>query len=236
MAKDNPVIELSGIKKSFVTGVGIIPVLKGISFKIYKGEFVAVMGPSGSGKSTCMNIVGCLDSATSGKFILDGKDVSAKTSDELAEIRNKKLGFVFQNFNLLGKRNLIDNVSLPLVYRGISKSARDEKAKKLLDRVGLKGFETYVPNQLSGGMKQRVAIARALVGDPEVILADEPTGNLDSKTSEEILELFKELNKKMNITIIMITHEEELARETSRIINIKDGMISYDGKSNKFRK
>ncbi|MDR1691634.1 MAG: ABC transporter ATP-binding protein [Rickettsiales bacterium] len=234
--KDIPVIELDNIKKSFITGVGEIEVLKGISFKIHKSEFVSVMGPSGSGKSTCMNIVGCLDNATSGKYILDGKDVSEKTSNELADIRNRKLGFVFQNFNLLGKRNLVDNVALPLIYRGVSKRERNEKAIQILEKVGLKGFETYVPNQLSGGMKQRVAIARALIGDPEVILADEPTGNLDSKTTAEIMDLFEELNSNLKITIVMITHEEDLAKRTKRIINIKDGKVSYDGEAKKFRR
>ena len=199
--------------------------MKGISFTIKEGEFLSIMGPSGSGKSTCMNIIGCLDLATSGQYILNGKDVSNLNSDQLSEVRNQMLGFVFQNYNLLSKRNLIDNVALPLVYRGIDKKEREEKAVEFLKKVKLQGYEKYYPTQLSGGMKQRVAIARALIGNPKIILADEATGNLDTKTSYEIMDLFKELNCNDNITIIMITHELDIAKMTSRCIKIRDGEI-----------
>jgi len=225
------VIELKNIKKNYITGDNIIEsVLKNISFSVEHGEFLSIMGPSGSGKSTCMNIIGCLDQATSGSYYLSGKDVSKMTSDQLAYIRNKTIGFVFQSFNLLAKRNLIDNVAMPLIYRGIKKKNREETAVEFLSKVNLKGYENYLPTQLSGGMKQRVAIARALAGAPEIILADEPTGNLDSKTSFGILELFKQLNIMTNITVIMITHESEIAATTKRTIYIKDGKIEHDEK------
>ncbi|MBW1649713.1 MAG: ABC transporter ATP-binding protein [Deltaproteobacteria bacterium] len=225
------VIEFKNINKNYVIGEDIIErVLKDISFFVEYGEFLSIMGPSGSGKSTCMNIIGCLDSATSGSYYLSGKDVFKMTSDQLAYIRNKTIGFVFQSFNLLAKRNLIDNVSMPLVYRGIKKKEREEIAVEFLSKVNLKGYEKYLPTQLSGGMKQRVAIARALAASPEIILADEPTGNLDSKTSFEILKLFQELNSTTNITVIMITHEAEIAEMTNRTIYIKDGKIEYDKK------
>ncbi len=186
------------------------------------------MGPSGSGKTTCMNIIGCLDYPTSGQYLLNGQDVSKLSSDDLATIRNETLGFVFQNFNLLGKRNLVDNVALPLVYRGVKEKIRVEIAKEYLSKVKLKGYENYLPGQLSGGMKQRVAIARALIVEPKIILADEPTGNLDTKTGYEILELFAELNEKLGITIVMITHEPDIAAKTKRCIHIKDGVIEKD--------
>ncbi|MBW1616648.1 MAG: ABC transporter ATP-binding protein [Deltaproteobacteria bacterium] len=225
------VIELKNINKNYMTGEDITEkVLKNISFSVKRGEFLSIMGPSGSGKSTCMNIIGCLDSATSGSYYLSGKDVFKMTSNELAYIRNKTIGFVFQGFNLLAKRNLIDNVSMPLVYRGVKKKERQEIATEFLSKVNLKGYEKYLPTQLSGGMKQRVAIARAIASSPEIILADEPTGNLDSKTSFEILKLFQELNSTMGITIIMITHEAEIAETTNRTIYIKDGKIEYDKK------
>jgi putative ABC transport system ATP-binding protein len=225
------VIELKNINKNYMTGEDITEkVLKNISFSVERGEFLSIMGPSGSGKSTCMNIIGCLDSATSGSYYLSGKDVFKMTSNELAYIRNKTIGFVFQGFNLLAKRNLIDNVSMPLVYRGVKKKERQEIATEFLSKVNLKGYEKYLPTQLSGGMKQRVAIARAIASSPEIILADEPTGNLDSKTSFEILKLFQELNSTMGITIIMITHEAEIAETTNRTIYIKDGKIEYDKK------
>ena len=204
-------------------------VLFDISFTINPGEFVAIMGPSGSGKSTCMNIIGALDSATSGVYELYGKDITTLSPDELAKIRNEYIGFVFQNFNLLPKRNILDNVVLPLMYRGLPIHERLERAREMLKLVNLENFETYLPTQLSGGMKQRVAIARALAGNPKLILADEPTGALDSKMGNEILKFFKKLNKELGITIVMITHEFEIASYANRVIHIYDGHITYDG-------
>ena len=218
------------ICKSFPLEVGgEQQVLFDISFTINPGEFVAIMGPSGSGKSTCMNIIGALDSATSGTYELYGKDITTLSPDELAKIRNEYIGFVFQNFNLLPKRNILDNVMLPLMYRGLPMNERLERAREMLDLVNLQNFETYLPTQLSGGMKQRVAIARALAGDPKLILADEPTGALDSKMGNEILRFFKKLNKELGITIVMITHEFEIAQYANRVIHIYDGRITYDG-------
>lgn len=204
-------------------------VLFDITFDIDAGEFVAIMGPSGSGKSTCMNIIGALDTASSGVYKLYGRDITNMTDDELALVRNEHIGFVFQNFNLLSKRNVLDNVMLPLMYRGMSPDERVVRAREMLRRVGLEKFETYLPTQLSGGMKQRVAIARALAGDPKLILADEPTGALDSSMGNEILKFFKKLNKEMGITIVMITHEFDIARYANRLIHIYDGRINYDG-------
>ncbi len=218
------------ICKSFPLEVGgQQQVLFDISFTINPGEFVAIMGPSGSGKSTCMNIIGALDSATSGIYELYGKDITTLLPDELAKIRNEYIGFVFQNFNLLPKRNILDNVMLPLMYRGLPMEERLERAREMLQLVNLENFETYLPTQLSGGMKQRVAIARALAGDPKLILADEPTGALDSKMGNEILKFFKKLNKELGITIVMITHEFEIAQYANRVIHIYDGHITYDG-------
>ena len=218
------------ICKSFPLEIGgDQQVLFDISFAVNAGEFVAIMGPSGSGKSTCMNIVGALDSATSGVYELYGKDITTLLPDELATIRNEYIGFVFQNFNLLPKRNILDNVMLPLMYRGMPMDERLSRAREMLKLVGLEKFETYLPTQLSGGMKQRVAIARALAGNPKLILADEPTGALDSKMGNEILKFFKKLNKDMGITIVMITHEFEIAKYANRVIHIYDGRITYDG-------
>ena len=218
------------ICKSFPLEVGgQQQVLFDISFTINPGEFVAIMGPSGSGKSTCMNIIGALDSATSGIYELYGKDITTLLPDELAKIRNEYIGFVFQNFNLLPKRNILDNVMLPLMYRGLPMEERLERAREMLQLVNLENFETYLPTQLSGGMKQRVAIARALAGDPKLILADEPTGALDSKMGNEILKFFKKLNKELGITIVMITHEFEIAQYANRVIHIYDGRITFDG-------
>lgn len=226
-----PVISLKKICKSFPLEIGgEQQVLFDITFEIKSGEFLAIMGPSGSGKSTCMNIVGALDSATSGTYELYGKDITSLSSDELATIRNEHIGFVFQNFNLLAKRNILDNVMLPLMYRGLPMDERIKKAREMLKLVGLENFETYLPTQLSGGMKQRVAIARALAGTPKLILADEPTGALDSKMGNEILKFFKKLNNDLGITIIMITHEFEIAKYADRVIHIYDGHITYDGK------
>lgn len=230
MKKTEQIISLKKICKSFPLAVGgSQQVLFDITFNINAGEFVAIMGPSGSGKSTCMNIIGALDTPTSGVYDLYGKDISNMTNDELALIRNEHIGFVFQNFNLLPKRNVLDNVMLPLMYRGMSPEDRVIRAREMLKRVGLENFETYFPTQLSGGMKQRVAIARALAGNPKLILADEPTGALDSKMGNEILKFFKQLNKDLGITIVMITHEFEIAEYANRLIHIYDGRINYDG-------
>ena len=224
------IISLNKICKIFPLEIGgEQQVLFDITFKINSGEFVAIMGPSGSGKSTCMNIIGALDSATSGTYELYGKQIKMMTNDELATIRNEYIGFVFQNFNLLPKRSVIDNVMLPLMYRGWVMDDRIRRAREMLNLVGLSNFESYLSTQLSGGMKQRVAIARALAGNPKLILADEPTGALDSKMGNEILKFFKKLNKELGITIIMITHEFEIAKYANRVIHIYDGRITYDG-------
>ena len=228
--KSVPVVSFDKICKSFPLEIGgEQQVLFDNTITIYPGEFVAIMGPSGSGKSTCMNIIGALDSATSGVYKLYGRDITTMSRDELARVRNEYIGFVFQNFNLLPKRNILDNVMLPLMYRGLPMSERISRAREMLKLVGLEKFETYLPTQLSGGMKQRVAIARALAGNPKLILADEPTGALDSKMGNEILKFFKKLNKDMGITIIMITHEFDIACYADRIIHIYDGRIVYDG-------
>lgn len=225
------IISLKNINKSFPLELGgEQQVLFDINFTIKAGEFVAIMGPSGSGKSTCMNIIGALDTASSGIYELYGRDVTGLTPDELATVRNEHIGFVFQQFNLLPKRSVLDNVMLPLMYRGLSMSDRISRAREMLKRVGLENFESYLPTQLSGGMKQRVAIARALAGNPKLILADEPTGALDSKMGNEILKFFKKLNDDMGITIVMITHEFDIAKYANRLIHIRDGKINYDGK------
>ena len=224
------IISLQGINKSFPMELGgQQQVLFDINFTVHAGEFVAIMGPSGSGKSTCMNIIGALDTPTSGIYELYGRDVTGLTADELATVRNEYIGFVFQQFNLLSKRSVLDNVMLPLMYRGWSMDERISRAREMLKRVGLENFESYLPTQLSGGMKQRVAIARALAGNPKLILADEPTGALDSKMGHEILTFFKKLNKEMGITIVMITHEFDIAKYADRLIHIRDGRINYDG-------
>jgi putative ABC transport system ATP-binding protein len=223
----NPLIQITNIKRDFVLGNEIVYVLKGIDLEINKGEYVALMGPSGSGKSTLMNLLGCLDTPTSGSYILNGKDVSKMHDDELAEIRNKEIGFVFQTFNLLPRTTALDNVALPMVYAGFSKSERKVRAEEVLNQVGLSDRMDHQPNQLSGGQRQRVAVARALVNNPSIILADEPTGNLDSKTSEEIMKLFGDIHKLGN-TVIVVTHEEEVAAYAHRIIRLRDGMIESD--------
>ena len=223
----NPLIKITNIKRDFVLGNEIVYVLKGIDLEINKGEYVALMGPSGSGKSTLMNLLGCLDTPTSGSYILNGKDVSKMHDDELAEIRNKEIGFVFQTFNLLPRTTALDNVALPMIYAGYSKSERIIRAEEVLKQVGLADRMDHQPNQLSGGQRQRVAVARALVNKPSIILADEPTGNLDSKTSEEIMKLFGDIHKLGN-TVIVVTHEEEVAAYAHRVIRLRDGLIESD--------
>jgi len=222
-----PLIKITNIKRDFVLGSEIINVLKGIDLVINKGEYVALMGPSGSGKSTLMNLLGCLDTPTSGSYILNGKDVSQMHDDELAEIRNKEIGFVFQTFNLMPRTSALDNVALPMVYAGYPKIERNIRATEVLTQVNLADRMDHKPNELSGGQRQRVAIARALVNKPSIILADEPTGNLDSKTSEEIMGLFDVIHKNGN-TIILVTHEEDIAAHAHRIIRLRDGLVEKD--------
>jgi putative ABC transport system ATP-binding protein len=223
----NPLIKIKDLKRDFQLGSETIYVLKGIDLQINKGEYVALMGPSGSGKSTLMNLLGCLDTPTSGTYILNGKDVSQMHDDDLAEIRNKEIGFVFQTFNLLPRTTALDNVALPMIYAGYSKTERSERASEVLTQVNLADRMDHQPNQLSGGQRQRVAIARALVNKPSIILADEPTGNLDSKTSVEIMNLFNDIHKKGN-TVILVTHEEDIAQYAHRIIRLRDGIIESD--------
>ena len=210
-------------------GKNVLEVLKGVSLDIHKNEYVALMGPSGSGKSTLMNILGCLDTPTSGLYILNGNDVSQMNDNDLAEIRNKEIGFVFQQFNLLPRLTALENVALPLVYAGLSKKMRNKKAMEVLDMVNLSDRSHHKPNELSGGQSQRVAIARALVNDPAIILADEPTGNLDTKTSYEIMEIFGRIHNAGN-TVILVTHEEDIANHAHRIIRLRDGVIESDVK------
>ncbi|MCS6820908.1 MAG: ABC transporter ATP-binding protein [Microscillaceae bacterium] len=220
-------IETHDIGKTYIMGSEIIHALKSISITVHKGEYVAFMGPSGSGKSTLMNIIGCLDTPSKGRYILNNKDVSDMNENELAEIRNKEIGFVFQTFNLLPRNTSLENVALPLIYAGYSKSQRIEMAMNALKSVGLENRAKHKPNELSGGQRQRVAIARALVNNPSIILADEPTGNLDTKTSYEIMDLFHELHQKGN-TIILVTHEEDISRYAHRIVRLRDGLIETD--------
>jgi putative ABC transport system ATP-binding protein len=221
------IIETKNIAKRYIMGTEKIDALKDVTITIKKGEYVAFMGPSGSGKSTLMNIIGCLDSPSSGTYILNNKDVSGMSENELAEVRNKEIGFVFQTFNLLPRQSSLENVALPLIYAGYSKAARTEKAQAVLASVGLGERSQHKPNELSGGQRQRVAVARALVNDPSILLADEPTGNLDTKTSYEIMQLFHEIYEKGN-TIIMVTHEEDIANYAHRIIRLRDGLIESD--------
>lgn len=225
----DPVIRIEQLYKEYVTEAGTVPVLKDMTVNVMPGEFVAIMGPSGSGKSTFMNILGCLDVATSGSYFLNGRDVGQQSRDELARLRNEVIGFVFQGFNLLPRANLEDNVALPLIYRGLARSERLRQANAMLEKVGLGKYRRYHPNQISGGQQQRVAIARALVNQPKLLLADEPTGNLDTRTSKEIMALFTELNQREGITIVLITHEPDIATYANRLVRLADGRISYDG-------
>ncbi|SFJ81605.1 ABC transporter ATP-binding protein [Myroides guanonis] len=221
------IIDIKDIKRNFPLGSETVYVLKGVDLQIDKGDYVALMGPSGSGKSTLMNLLGCLDTPTSGTYILNGKDVSKMEDDELATIRNREIGFVFQTFNLLPRTTALDNVALPMVYAGFNKTERNERATEVLKQVGLGDRMDHHPNQLSGGQRQRVAVARALVNKPSIILADEPTGNLDSKTSVEIMNLFDEIHANGN-TVILVTHEEDIAAHAHRIIRLRDGVIESD--------
>jgi putative ABC transport system ATP-binding protein len=221
------VIKIRKITRDFKMGQEILHVLKGIDLDIKKGEYVALMGPSGSGKSTLMNILGCLDTATSGSYELNGVNVSTMTDDELAEIRNKEIGFIFQTFNLLPRTTALENVALPMIYAGASKAERTKRAEEVLHDVGLADRMDHRPNELSGGQRQRVAVGRALVNNPSIILADEPTGNLDSKTSEEIMNLIDAIHQKGN-TVILVTHEEDIAMRAKRVIRLRDGLIESD--------
>ena len=223
------IINVKDIKKSYIVGTQEVHALRGINLSVEKGEFMSIMGPSGSGKTTLMNIIGCLDTPTSGEYDLNGNQVSQLNDDELARIRNKEIGFVFQSFNLLAKNSTLNNVMLPLKYAGFGKSEAIEKSKEVINKVGLSDRLNHSPAELSGGQQQRVAIARALVNNPSIIFADEPTGNLDSKTGKEVMTLFKELND-TGQTIILITHEESVAKQSNRIITIKDGLIKSDNR------
>jgi putative ABC transport system ATP-binding protein len=222
-----PIIELKDIHKSYFMGKQALPVLKGVSLEIQKNEYVALMGPSGSGKSTLMNILGCLDTPTSGKYILNGQDVSRMTDDSLADVRNIEIGFVFQQFNLLPRLTAAENVALPLVYAGIPPRQRRERAMAVLEKVSLADRSHHKPNELSGGQSQRVAIARALINNPSLILADEPTGNLDTKTSIEIMDIFGSIQAAGN-TVVLVTHEEDIANYAHRIVRLRDGVIESD--------
>jgi len=221
-------VELRDIRKSFKLGRDEVEILHGVNLSVEKGEFVAMMGPSGSGKSTTMNILGCLDRPTSGSYILNGKNVGELDNDELADIRNSTIGFVFQGFNLLQKTSSLENVELPLLYAGIPKKERHEMAKAALEEMGLGDRLYHEPTQISGGQQQRVAIARGIVNRAPILLADEPTGNLDSKTSDEIMSLFRRLNEKDGITIIIVTHEPDVASFAKRVVHFRDGLITYD--------
>ncbi len=223
------VIRIEQLYKEYATDAGPVPVLHGLDVSVMPGEFVAIMGPSGSGKSTFMNILGCLDVATSGTYFLNARDVNAQNRDELARLRNEVIGFVFQGFNLLPRANLEDNVGLPLIYRGVPRAERVVRANDMLGKVGLGQYRRSMPNQISGGQQQRVAIARALVNQPKLLLADEPTGNLDTRTSQEIMTLFSELNQRDGITIVLVTHEPDIAGYAQRLIRLSDGRIVYDG-------
>lgn len=228
------VIHLDNLRKNYLTDAGPVPVLKGISLDVYPSEFVAVMGPSGSGKSTLMNILGCLDTPTAGRYLLNNRDVGSLSEIEQARIRGEFIGFVFQGFNLLPRMSLAYNVALPLVYQNISKAAANERAVEMLKRVNLGALTESLPTRISGGQQQRVAIARALVTQPNLILADEPTGNLDSRTGKEIMELFQRINREQGISVVLVTHDMTVARYATRLVYLKDGLLAFDGKVEDF--
>jgi len=228
-ASNKTLIDIRAVTKSYFSGSVETPVLFGVDLQVERGDFIAVMGQSGSGKSTLMNILGCLDQATGGDYLLDGADTLALSRAQLAEIRNRTIGFVFQSFNLIKRMSVAENVALPLIYAGVPRGRALAKAQTELERVGLAGFGKRTPNQLSGGQQQRVAIARALVGDPPLILADEPTGNLDTQTSDEIMRGLQVLNKERGITIVLVTHEPDIAAWSRRLVRLKDGRVLYDG-------
>ena len=223
-----PIIEFQNVTKKYYMGENVLLAANSVNFKIYQGEFISIVGQSGSGKSTCMNIIGCLDVPTEGTYLLDGRDVGTMEDDELAEIRNEKLGFIFQQYNLLPKLTILENVEVPLMYAGVSKAERRQRAQAALERVGLGNKTGHLPTQLSGGQQQRVSIARALAGTPSVILADEPTGALDSKTGREVLKMLQELHREGN-TIVLITHDNGIAATADRVIRLDDGKVVYDG-------
>ncbi len=225
----SPIIHLENISKSYFMGGNALEVLSGITLDIYKNEYVALMGPSGSGKSTLMNIIGCLDTPSSGTYILNDKDVSKMPDDDLAEVRNHEIGFVFQQFNLLPRLTAAENVALPLIYSGTQKKERMERAMEALTKVGLQDRSHHKPNEMSGGQIQRVAIARALVNNPSILLADEPTGNLDTKTSVEVMEVFSQIQSSGN-TVVLVTHEEDIAKYAKRVVRLRDGMVESDAK------
>ncbi len=222
------IVQLVGLTKVFGTGAGKVDALRGVSFDIAEGEFVAIMGPSGSGKSTCMNIVGCLDAPSGGHYLFRGVEVGSLSPDQCALLRRHYMGFIFQGYNLLARTSAVENVELPLIYRNVGAADRRALAMKALEDVGLKGWEHHSPNQLSGGQQQRVATARAIVTEPQLLLADEPTGNLDTARSEEIMELLTGLNRTKGITVVMVTHEPDMAAYARRIIQFKDGLIETD--------
>ena len=232
MEQSNNVIVVEGVRREFVLGGQTVRALDGVSFAIARGEYVAIIGPSGSGKSTLMNVIGCLDTPSAGRYVLDGVDVSRLDDDQLAAIRNRKIGFVFQNFHLMARASAVDNVALPLLYSGVSRRERRERARQALVRVGLGDRMDHRPDQLSGGQRQRVAIARSLVNDPALLLADEPTGNLDSKTGKEIVGLFEALNAE-GVTLVMVTHDRDLALRARRRLEIIDGVIAHDERNSR---
>jgi putative ABC transport system ATP-binding protein len=225
----NPLVRIEHVDKSYQTEAGVFPVLHDVNLVIEPGEFLAIMGPSGSGKSTFMNILGCLDQPTSGRYFLDQADTGRLGSDELARLRNRTIGFVFQGFNLLPRARLTENVALPLVYAGMGRNERNLRAVSLLDRIGLAGHVQSFPNQISGGQQQRVAIARALATHPRLLLADEPTGNLDTHTGAEIMSLFTQLNRDEGITVVLVTHDREIAAHAHRLVRFRDGIVEHDG-------
>lgn len=226
-----PLIRIEGLHKDYFTGAGRVPALNGVDLEIRAGEFVTVMGPSGSGKSTFMNILGCLDSATRGRYLFEGEDVARLDADRLAAMRNRALGFVFQGSNLLARMDALDNVALPLVYAGVERTARRRRAAELLERIGLGRYVHHRPTQLSGGQQQRVAIARALINRPRLVLADEPTGNLDTVVSAEIMRILADLNREQGITLVLVTHEPDIARYARRLVHFLDGRIAGDDSS-----